>query len=265
MAEPQKLWFWRRSFAVTIDFIAASLIFVLAFTLATGGASDTLRLGGFGVTTRACQPTKVSPEALAAGNEMMPGVAWTNAAQCNIRSFDVTDNRIVVLARHDKQPNGVVFTRSVTIPVDTSGNPMSPFYLDWVGIALFLVASFVFLSSRLRATPGMKLMKLQLVTEAGGKAGLKAVILRFLFAYIPVVLIIALGFGTLWLVGVLSLSTWLLVPTIFAALIIALAWWRPFELRRSLPRAPLHDIWAGTRIVRAAPPPAMSVAMDTGP
>ncbi|CAN7271126.1 RDD family protein [Bosea sp. LjRoot90] len=264
MVEPQKLWFWRRSFAVTIDFIVASLIFVLAFTLLTSGTSDTLRLGGFGMITRICGPTKVSPEALAAGNKMMPGVDWTNAAQCNIRSFDITDNRVIVLARHDKQANGAVFTLSVSVPVDTSGNPVSPFYLDWFGLALFLFASLIFLTSRLRATPGMKLMKLQLVTKDGEKAGLKAVILRFLFAYIPVVLIIALGFGTLWLVGVLSLSTWLLAPAFFAALVIALTWWRPFELRRSLPHAPLHDIWAGTRIVRVAPTPAVEAITDTG-
>jgi uncharacterized RDD family membrane protein YckC len=263
MVEPQKLWFWRRSFAVAIDFVAASLIFVLAFALLISGTSDTLRLSGFGVTTRACEPAKVSPEALAVGNKMMPGVAWTNAAQCNIRSFDITDNRIVVLARHDKQPNGVVFTRSVSVPVDTSGNPVSPFYLDWLGLVLFLAASLIFLTSRLRATPGMKLMKLQLVTKHGEKAGLKAVILRFLFAYVPVVLIIALVLGTLWLVGMLGLSTWLLVPALFAALVIVLAWWRPFELRRSLARAPLHDIWAGTRIVRVAPPPAVELTTDT--
>ncbi|MGW9331867.1 RDD family protein [Bosea sp. NPDC055594] len=250
MAEPQKLWFWRRSIAVAIDFVAASLIFVLAFTLVTSGTSDTLRLSGFGVSTRACEPTKVSPEALAAGNRMMPNVAWTNAAQCNIRSFGVTDNRVIILARHDKQPNGIVLTRSVSVPVGTNGNPVSPFYLDWVGLALFLIASFIFLSSRLQATPSMKLMKLQLATASGEKAGLKAVILRFLFASIPVVLTMAASFGAFWLIGAFNLSPWLLVPTIFAAFIIALAWWRPFELRRSLPRAPLHDIWAGTRITR---------------
>ncbi|POR56759.1 RDD family protein [Bosea psychrotolerans] len=263
MAEPQKLWFWRRSFAVAIDFVAASLIFVLAFTLVTSGTSDTLRLSGFGIVTRSCGPAKVSPAVLAAGNEAMPGVDWTTAAQCNISSFGITQNHIIVLARSEKQKNSVVITHSVSVPVDTAGNPASPFYLDSLGLLLFLVAGLIFLASRLRATPGMKLMGLQLVTADGERAGLKAVFLRLVYAYIPVVLVIALGIGTFLLVGAYNLSAWLLAPAFFAAVIVALSWWRPFELRRSLPRAPLHDIWASTRIVRAAPQPAVDLTTDT--
>lgn len=235
---------------MSLDFIAVSLVFVLLFVVLVGGASDKARLSGFGVSTSICADTKASTEVVDIGNRMMPGVAWTTAALCRVTSFGIAQDRFVQLARIERPKENVTTTQAVSVPVDASGGPVSPFYLDWLGYLLFAATYLAFVISRWQATPAMRLLGIKLVGRDGERAGLKPAVLRLLYACVPLVVMIAVVLGGLWLVNRPFVSIWLLAPTLLISLLIPFFWWRPFSLRPSLPRAPLHDIWAGTRIIR---------------
>jgi uncharacterized RDD family membrane protein YckC len=252
MIEPKKLWFWRRMIAVSLDFIPVSLIFVALFVMLVGGNSDKARLSGFGVSTSACAEAKPSAEVVSAGDRMMPGVVWNAAALCRVTSFGVAEDRFVRLARIEQPTKNVTTTQAVAVSVDASGNPISPFYLDWLGFLLFLAAYLAFVTSRLQATPAMRLLGIKLIGQEGERAGLKPVALRLLYACIPLLVIVAIGFGSLWLIAVKGISGWLIPADLIMSLLIGFCWWHPYSVRPTLPRAPLHDILAGTRIIRPA-------------
>ena len=237
---------------MSLDFIAVSLVFVLLFVVLVGGASDKARLSGFGVSTSICEDTKASTDVVDIGNRMMPGVTWTTTALCRVTSFGLAQDRFVQLARIESPTENVTTTQAVSVPVDASGGPVSPFYLDWLGYLLFAATYLAFVISHWQATPAMRLLGIKLVGHNGGRAGFKRAILRMLYACVPIVVIFAVVFGGVWLINQPFVSTWLLVPTVLISLLVPFFWWRPFSLRPSLPRAPLHDIWAGTRIIRPA-------------
>lgn len=264
MTEPPKLWYWRRVIAVSLDFVAASLIFVLAFSAIAGTASDRFRLSGLGVTSSECRETKPSQAVLDAGSRAMPGVAWTRTTLCSGASFGLARDSVVQLSREDRVRQNVTYTSLANVPVDAAGNPVDPAYLDWLGILLFAIASALFVVSPMQATPALRLLGLRLVTANGGRVGLAAALLRLVYATAAMAAGLAIAFGAFWLVAFKGLSAWslaLVFPGLAAAFVI---WWRPFSLRPDLPRAPLHDIWAGTRIIRLAPAPALDVMTDAG-
>ncbi len=264
MSEPQKLWFWRRGFAVAIDFIAASLIFVLAFSAIAGTASDRFRLSGLGATSSECRETKPSQAVLDAGSRTVPGIPWTKTTLCDNASFGLVRDRIVQLSREERVRDNVTYTSWAEVAVDAAGNPVDPAYLDWLGILFFVAASVLFVISPTQATPALRLLGLKLVTANGGRVGLAAALLRLVYAVAAMALGLAIAFGAFWLLAFKGLSPWSLA-LVFPGLAVAFViWWRPFSVRPELPRAPLHDIWAGTRIVRVAPAPVLDVTTEAG-
>lgn len=252
----EKLWFWRRNLALALDFLPYSLLFVIVITFLFGSNRDAVRLEGFGVTTSSCRPGKLDPSVLEAGKAMMPDVVWNQAAFCEVNSFGVVPNRFVQLARVEKGADNITRSVSVNVPVDETGRASKPIYLDWVGYIGFVAAVLGFQAfSARQATPGMRLLRIRLVAEDGGPASLKRVVLRLLYATLICLTILASVFFPVWMIATRGLSAWLMLPAIFIALALHLIWWLPFELKRSLPRAPLHDIWAGTRIARVSAKP----------
>lgn len=253
MNEAEKLWFWRRGLAVGLDFLAVSLIFVLVFSAVAGTTSDRFRLSGLGLTSSECREIKPSQAVLDAGSRVMPGVAWTKTTLCSGSSFGLASDRIVQLSREDRVRDNVTYTSLANVPVDAAGDPVDPIYLDWLGILLFVIASVLFVISPMQATPALRLLGLKLVTANGGRAGPAAALLRLVYATAAMAAGLAIAFGAFWLVAFKGLSAWLLAlvfPGLAAAFVI---WWRPFSIRPDLPRAPLHDIWAGTSFVKATP------------
>lgn len=250
MTGTEKLWYWRRNLALWLDFLPFALLFTLLFTVLSGAASDSFRLSGFGITMSRCGPGTLNASVVEAGTAMMPGVAWNQAAFCEISSFGLAANRIVHLIRAEKGADSVTRTVSVTIPIDAAGQRVNPYYLDWVGYLAFVAVVLAFQTSPWRATPAMRLFRIQLTTDNGDPVGFKRAVLRLIYATLLLVAVIIVAFAPIWLVAVDGWSAWLAAPGLAAALAGYLAWWRPFELKRSLPRAPLHDLWAGTRIVR---------------
>lgn len=253
----EKLWYWRRNFAIALDFLPYSLLFVILIALVFGNSRDTVRLEGFGITTSQCGPGKLDPSVLEAGKAMMSDVIWNQAAFCETSSFGVAPNRFVHLARVEKGADKVTRSIAVQVPVDDAGRAVKPIYVDWIGYIGFVAAVLGFQGfSRWQATPGMRLMGIRLVAEDGSPAGPKRAFLRLLYAALLCVTLFVALFVPIWLIATYGQSIWLMLPACFIALALYLIWWRPFELKRALPRAPLHDIWAGTRIVRLSRPSA---------
>ncbi|MGX1787539.1 hypothetical protein ACWIGM_12395 [Bosea sp. NPDC055332] len=263
MTEPPKLWYWRRVIAVSLDFVAASLIFVLAFSAIAGTASDRFRLSGLGVTSSECRETKPSQAVLDAGSRTMPGIIWTKTTLCDGTSFGLVRDRIVQLSREERIRDNATQTSWASVAVDAAGNPVDPTYLDWLGILFFVAVSVLFVISPMQATPALRLFGLRLVASDGGRVGLAAALLRLVYGAAATALGLAIAFGVFWLVVTKGLTAWLLA-LVFLCLATAYAvWWRPFSVRPDLPHAPLHDILAGTRIVRVAPTPALDAATET--
>ncbi|WP_336813713.1 RDD family protein [Bosea sp. MMO-172] len=254
MQGTEKLWYWRRHLAIGLDLLPFALILVLLTVLFFGSNSDRVRLDGFGLSVSRCGPGKVDQSVLDAGNAMMSGVAWNQAAFCDISAFGISSNRIVRLARVEKGADNITRTVFVTVPVDDGGRSVSPFYLDWLGYLAFVVAIACFQASRWQATPAMRLLRIRLVADSGEPAGVKRSLLRLIYAALLGLAVIAVLSGPLWLVIAYGYSPWLMFPALLIALTLYLSWWRPFALKLSLPRAPLHDIWAGTRIIRVSSP-----------
>ncbi|WP_293812442.1 RDD family protein [uncultured Bosea sp.] len=256
MQGTEKLWYWRRHLAIGLDFLPFALILVVLTVLFFGGNSDRVRLDGFGVSVSRCGPGKMDQSVLDAGNAMMSGVVWNQAAFCDISAFGIASNRIVHLARVEKGADNITRTVSVKVPVDDGGRSVSPFYLDWIGYLAFVAAIVGFQATRWQATPAMRLLRIRLVANNGEPAGVKRSFLRLIYAALLSLAVTAVFFGPLWLIVAGGYSPWLMLPALLIALTLYLSWWCPFALKRSLPRAPLHDVWAGTRIVRVAPPSA---------
>jgi hypothetical protein len=248
----QKLWFWRRMLATTIDGLAGALVFTVLFVAVFSGSSDRVRLSGFGFTTQYCSAVKPSGEVLSEAERTMPGIAWTRASLCTVDSFGLAEHRFVSVSRQDARSAGGTVTRSAQVPVDAAGRPVSPFFADWVGVLFVMAAVVAFLASQMQATPGLYLMALQLEKEDGDKPGLPTVILRELCLLLLPVLGAGAVLGALWLwvlaVGGIGMGVILVgIIILFGA---AILWWCPFLLWRDWPKAPLHDVLTHTRMVR---------------
>lgn len=251
MTGAEKIWYWRRHLAVGLDFIAFALIFVALVAMLFGTESNVVRLHGFGLTVSYCDAGTLDPSAVAAGNAMMPGVTWNQAAICVVSSFGLVRNRVVHLARIEKGADKVTRTFAVTVPVDAAGKVVRPFYLDWIGFAVFLAATIAFQASSWQATPAMRLLRLRIVAEDGGRVGWKRLLLRLVYAALIMLAVVSAFAVPMLLVIFFGVTLWVTFPGILAAVIGYILWWRPFEYKPSLPRAPFHDILAKTRIVRA--------------
>lgn len=258
MTEETKLWFWRRLLASMIDVILGALVFTLLFVMVFGSSSDRVRLRDFVVSERHCSSTKASDEVRAVAEKSVPNATWTREVVCTVTSFGLAEDRSVLLEQRE-QRDGMVITRLASVPVDEAGRPVTPFYADWIGYAFALAGIVAFLASRMQATPGLRLLGLRLEMADGTRPTLRTVVVRELCILILPFLIalpflfIAWGLVTGLAAGAIGSGTAFafVVLLVLSAWALLFLWWRPFTIRSEWPRAPLHDVLARTRMVRA--------------
>jgi uncharacterized RDD family membrane protein YckC len=255
MIGAEKIWYWRRHLAIGLDFVAFALVFVALAALIFGSESNVVRLGGFGLTVSYCQAGTLDPSAVITGNAMMPGVTWNQAAICVVSSFGLARDRVAHLARVEKGADKVTRTVAVKVPIDAAGKAVRPFYLDWIGYVVFVAVMIAFQASRWQATPAMRLLRLRVIADDGGRAGWKRLLLRLIYAALIMLAVIAVFAGPVVLVVLYEFSAWVALPGIIAAVIGYILLWRPFEYKPSLPRAAFHDILAKTRVIRVVAAP----------
>gem|GEM_PF-1517409 len=143
-------------------------------------------------------------------------------------------------------------TVSVTVPVDANGRAESAIYVDWVAWLLMIAAWVLLVSSRVQATPGMKLLKLKLADVRGERvgwlraAGRCAILLAILGLNATIIMSgLQYGFSNQ---GGLGFILFVIGVALLLNVVVFFPWW----FVRRLPRAPLFDILAGTRVVKVA-------------
>lgn len=258
MVEEAKLWFWRRVLASIVDFVLGAFVFTLLFAMVFDRLSANVRLSAFGVSWTHCGTATASDEVRAVADRLLPNATWHQTSLCRFISFGLAEDRAIVF-RSREQRDRTLLVRSVSVPVDEAGRRAYPFYANWVGF-LFIVASIVaFLASGLQATPGLRLAGLRLEGMDGYGPTLGRVILRELCIVVVPFLLVAPLFAIVSGTVKSSFSGAIgagvapaIVLAVFALHGVGIfLWWRPFTLRRAWPRAPLHDVLTGTRMVRA--------------
>jgi uncharacterized RDD family membrane protein YckC len=239
----EKIWFWRRAFAFAIDSILAQIIIVIAVLLIWGGKSDTVRLASSLIAKTNCQQIATDGPARPAADLNMPGRKWNAAFSCEIRNFDILEHRFV---RHIEQTQvgNATYRYFTDVPVTEAGQPVNVWLADDIAFVLILFGTAFFQMSRLQATPGMKFLSINLQNFDGSRPRWKSITYRIAIVMAAIIAIV-LGFVISIYFQILNLFTILT----FMLLVFAgtLFWWRP-DLIAPVPRAPVHDLIANTRI-----------------
>lgn len=245
------VYYFRRISSFFIVYLLFSAVFVAIFVLVAGFVSFPLRFGNLGIVSSTCKSAVLDPAVLEVAGKSHPGIVWHATGYCDRLLFGISRDRVAVL-QHVQRQGAMTQTASVTLPVDASGKPESAIYVDWVGWLLMIAVWVLLVSSHFQATPGMKLLKLKLADVHGERVGsiraaARCAILLAIVSLNAIIITFGLqyafanqgGVGSMLFVGgmVLLLNFFVFFP-----------WWA----MRRLPHAPLFDIMAGTRMLRAA-------------
>ena len=180
----------------------------------------------------------------------------TNIVQCTKYFFGVPHDWTLSLIERTPLASNATYTRSVTVPLDPTGQLTNPFYLDI--LSLFLLAAYLFFAERrFGASVGKRVLRLS-VRSTDGKplraiqaAKRTALYMVPIFSYQAVILYLmtidsrkwamevfghAAAFKLAWLAG-------MLLTLAFALNFIVATW------RRTLP---WHDEWSETEVVRSS-------------
>lgn len=212
-------YFWRRVGAVAVDFVLATVVSTVLLWPFLGNP-DQLRLDPIGVSASTCFTITSAPDSLLAIVAPKPidaGFVCENTV--NGRDNGKTATLIYDVTKTENTSS----QRSVSVPVDTNGNPVAPMMpQSLINQALLIVVGGILLR-RFGRTPGKRLFGLKVVglTTSPGPV-------RELLKNIPGV-IMALGFLSIWVFGPSSYAAIAHVPMLQFLLgilaFVALAFW----------------------------------------
>jgi uncharacterized RDD family membrane protein YckC len=211
----------------------------LALFEPTNGA---IRVSSVPLSVRNCYPLNSLP----AGVRLPPDFKVTHAARCTFAFLGFVYNRVVVLSEITRSGAGI-FTRTIWFAIDSDGQPMRAFYLDYLGIVL--LPAYLLLSEwRFSRTFGKDLLGVRVRSLNGGALTIVQAVKRLLVRSIPLLIMAPALFlphlmhptglfpGILALYGVGGVAAVVLLVNFIIA------------VRRG--DLPWHDRWAKTEVVR---------------
>jgi len=236
--------FWPRLVAFAVDYILASAISLLILIPFTGD-TDRLRLGPALLGSSDCDPITSAPATLLAVIAPSQPAA---GLLCSNRVLWIANGQTITLVYDVTRTEHTSSQKSITIPVDALGNPITPLMPQGaITCAILTLGSAIFLSHS-GQTPGKRLLRLRVHTPSLPKA-----ILRETLKLLPYLLIAAatLAFG---LYGPRSYDL-LHLLTLKMLLIGGLAWTLALIGLYLLPilrwrGATLYDRWLGLSVTR---------------
>ncbi len=157
MTEPRH--FWRRVFALLVDYLLASAVaFALVWPFL--GNTDRIRLGGaFELNSRQCWTSDTAPQEL---HDLLAPLPLTRLEFCKTWAWGVPNGLTAKLESIETSERGFKTTRYMVVAISDDGMPANPFYPQGpLATILFLVGSAVALSRR-GSTPGKRLLGLRL-------------------------------------------------------------------------------------------------------
>jgi uncharacterized RDD family membrane protein YckC len=175
--------FWRRTLALLIDavLVMTFVAFVGLFLFApTGGR---MRVESFPlVDFTACKIYR--PSDPPAGIELPPGFKMTNFSVCAKHVFGTLHDLFLRLTERS-QSGTFVMVRTLDIPIDATGAPTTPFYVDYFGI-LVLAVYLVLCEWRFGSALGKRLLGLRIRSLDGNALTFNQASTRILVGMIPV-------------------------------------------------------------------------------
>jgi len=240
--------FWRRFFAVLIDFVIISVPFQLLVALLFVATSGHVQMNG-GLTYRVCAQPATMSDSLAP-----PPPAGSNfARECNVYFFGAQTARSLQIGRVTKEGTTTRIV-SRTYMLDQDGHPVGGVSVDWI-MLLALIAYLVAMETRTGATLGDRWMRTRVIDTVAPEVHgvlLSKIIIRYLMMLagftplLAVAIVFAFGYGLDFEAAMEShVFTWLRL-----AGILTLGWFVFISVQIVRKRDPLYDSVAGTAVVR---------------
>ena len=160
--------FLRRISAFLIDVVLAHLVVVFIFGWWALDADSTVRFGGSLVHLQRCHEVARTTPFLA---------AWDKVQDCNTVSDFVFPNREVVLQKIDNT-GAITYIQEARISLNRAGKGIVAMQLDLLMLVVLFVGASLFEASSIRATPGKRMLWLEVASLADGQATIRQTLLR---------------------------------------------------------------------------------------
>ena len=152
--------FLRRISAFLIDVILAHLVIVVIFGWWAMSADSTVRFGGSLIYLERCYDLARTTPYL---------TAWDKVKDCNTVSDFAFPNREIVLQKIDKT-GAVIQIQEARYSLSRLGKGIVVIHLDLLMIFVLFVGASLFEASSIRATPGTRMLGLEVTSLANGQA-----------------------------------------------------------------------------------------------
>jgi RDD family len=237
--------FWRRLGAAVVDYLLATLV-ALAVIWPFLGDSDRLRLDAMIYTISTCNTVTSAPESLLAivGDKVVD-----SAVVCDTQVMGRDNGLTVTLVYDVTRTENTSSQRTISVPVDSDGNPVAPMMPQSLIVQGVLVVAGGMLLTWAGRTPGKRLFGLKVV----GRTPVPGV-LREAIKLAPGV-IFGLGMLALWVFGTAAyaaVAQVAILPVLAGFLVfgVVVFWLYALPILRWR-GATRYDRWLGLSVVRA--------------
>ena len=232
--------FWRRAFALAIDYAVLAFAIVLLFQ-ATGGVVRVSDLAM--VQNLSCMSSAFTVQQPAASQTTM-------TETCERKLLGLVYDRWTEVSEQT-QSGSATQTRTVRTPIDAGGRPMRAFYLDH--LLILLLAAYLGVAEWLFGTTlGKRVVGVRVQTQDGGALRVGNACRR-LFRFVPALpLAVAVGMAPpASLEGMaLSATFWVVLFLYVMSTILWVAVLANFVMAVINDDLPWHDRWARTEVVK---------------
>jgi uncharacterized RDD family membrane protein YckC len=230
--------FWRRAFALAIDYAVLAFAGILLFQ-ATGGV---VRISQFPmVENLTCASSATSVQQQAASQTTI----------CERTLFGLVHDRWIDVSEHARSGDAMV-TRTVRTPVDAAGRPVRAFYLDH--LLILLLAAYLGVAEWLFGTTlGKRLVGIRVQSQGGGRLRFGSACRRLL-RFMPALLLApAVVVATPASLESIAWSTeyWVVLSVYVFSAVLWVAVLANFIMAVINDDLPWHDRWARTEVVMA--------------
>jgi uncharacterized RDD family membrane protein YckC len=243
--------FWRRLFAIVVDYIIISLPFQIVVAILFAHTSGHVQMTG-GLAYQRCTAASTLPARL----EPPPPAGSNSAVECSFYFFGIQTARVINVGRITKE--GATTSRvSQGYMLDRDGHPVAGMTVDWVA-ALALVAYLIAMETGAGATLGNRVTRTRVVdVRAPGirRVPLSKVMARYLMMVAGLspmlAVVIAANFLLYGFADAAAGSSFFILLRV--AGILVFVWAIIIFIQVVRKRDPLYDKFAGTAVVRDIP------------